>query len=188
MKQGAAKGHHPKHTGTAKHVHHAHPKHHPKAQKKAAQHHHAKGKQQPVHTVAHHHKGAKPKKQGLALGDAVACCSAEALAASLRLTGWAVSDADVLALYRHTADGPDVFTSIPETLEAAYRWGLAGVQPVGWAPVDFDDPAAQLLGVDLPGPHAVCADGGWWLSWGGCWLPSAWPTAVVEECWAVTWP
>ena len=94
---------------------------------------------------------------------------------------------DVLALYRHTADGPDVFTSIPETLEAAYRWGLAGVQPVSFGPVDFDDPAAQLLGVDLPGPHAVCADGGWWFSWGDLWPPSAFPGAVVEEAWAVQW-
>src|SRR6185312_13645765 len=42
---------------------------------------------------------AHPKRQ-LALGDGVACCAAEALAASLRLAGWPVTDDDVLALYR----------------------------------------------------------------------------------------
>ena len=53
-------------------------------------------------------KKAKPKKavRQLALAGGVACCSAEALAASLRLTGHPVSDADVLTLYRRTADGP----------------------------------------------------------------------------------
>ena len=187
MKQGAAKGHTAKHAGGNKHVHHHHAKHHPKKQKKAATHHHAHHHQK-VHTVAKGHKGAKPGKQGLALGQAVACCSAEAVAASLRLTGRAVSAWDVLALYRHTADGPDVFTSIPETLEAAYAYGLAGVRPVSFGPVGLDDPAARILGVDLPGPHAVCAGGGQWWSWGERWCPCCFPDAVLEEAWAVTWP
>src|SRR5258708_22438339 len=72
----------------------------------------------------------KPVKRKQALGEAVACCAAEALAASLRLAGWRVSDADVLALYERTAGGPDAGASISETLEAAQRFGLAAVRPL----------------------------------------------------------
>jgi hypothetical protein len=65
----------------------------------------------------------------------VACCSAEALAASLRLTGRPVSDEDVLALYWHTARDEDAGASILATLEAAGEFGLAGVRPVSFGPV-----------------------------------------------------
>jgi hypothetical protein len=41
-----------------------------------------------------------------------------------------------------------------------------------------------ILGIDLPGPHAVLsAPEGWW-SWGE--LTEPW-TATVEEAWAVSW-
>jgi len=71
----------------------------------------------------------KPVKRKLALGEAVACCSAEALAASLRLTGRRVTDRDVLALYERTADSPDTGASIAATLEAASAHGLGGIRP-----------------------------------------------------------
>jgi hypothetical protein len=74
---------------------------------------------------------AHPRRQ-LALGSAVACCSAEALAASLRLSGHAVSDADVLALYWHTARDEHAGASIVATLEAAGEFGLAGVRPASF--------------------------------------------------------
>src|SRR5215813_10648890 len=162
---GHGKGHTPKHSGTHKHVQ-GQGKHHPQHQHKAATHHHAKqGHKQPVHTVAKGQKGHKPR--GLALGEAVACCTAEALAASLRLTGRPVSDADVLALYQHTADTPDVGASILVTLVAASRWGLAGVCPSAYDRVPADDPRATILGLELPGPHAVAVDDcGCWWSWG----------------------
>jgi len=88
----------------------------------------------PHSTAKHHpHKGSKKHaKRGLALGDMVACCAAEALAASLRLAGQPVSDDDVLALYFYTASGPDDGASILETLEAAQEFGLAGVRPVSY--------------------------------------------------------
>ena len=70
-----------------------------------------------------------PAKRKLALGEAVACCAAEALAASLRLTGWPVSDRDVLALYELTAGDEDEGATIEATLEAAAEHGLAGVRP-----------------------------------------------------------
>jgi hypothetical protein len=44
-----------------------------------------------------------------------------------------------------------------------------------------------LLGVDLPGPHAVVAVPGGWLSWGQVWPVAEFPDAVVEEAWEVTW-
>jgi len=192
----------------------------------------------------------KPVKRKLALGESVACCSAEALAASLRLTGRRVSDADVLTLYERTADGPDAGASIVATLEAASACGLAGVrpsgiherdvlcggvagthvgvqhepelhvlqigeldllddctvalldrhEPFGVAALDGDgghvgwgDPALifvhpLILGLDLPeGPHAVLDDGNCWWSWGEPYDPAAFPGAVIEEAWAVTW-
>jgi hypothetical protein len=116
-----------------------------------------------------------------------------------------VSDADVLALYRRTADSPDAAASIWATLEAAYRWGLAAVRPVEFRPVlaleevvPHDDSLfpqratgafGLILGLELPeGPHSVLADGGQWFSWGDCWPLSAFGDAVVEEAWAVLWP
>ena len=82
---------------------------------------------QPARKAGHAKKARKIR--GLSAGD-VQCCAAEALAASLRLAGGAVSDADVLALYWHTADGPDAGASILATLEAAAEHGLGGVRPV----------------------------------------------------------
>lgn len=94
---------------------------------------------------------AHPRRQ-LALGSAVACCSAEALAASLRLTGHAVSDADVLALYWHTARDEHAGASIVATLEAAAEYGLAGVRPVSfgsaWPGVVGRDAVLQQVPAD----------------------------------------
>jgi hypothetical protein len=138
---------------------------------------------------------AAPVKRQLALGDGVACCAAEAVAASLRLSGRTVSDADVLELYRRTASDPDTGATILATLEAACEFGLAGWRPNAWsqagAPIAqclFDlGPRPLILGVDLPGPHAVLDDGSGWWSWGELYDPAEWPDAVIEEAWALTW-
>lgn len=136
------------------------------------------------------HKTAGTKKhvhRGLALGD-VSCCAADALAWSLRLAGWPVDSDDVLALYKLTADSPDAGATILATLDAAHVFGLAGVQPVSFEAVtDLDDPRSLLLGVDLPGRHTVFSNGGW-ISWGRWFPPGAFPDAVIEEAWVVTWP
>lgn len=136
-----------------------------------------------------------PRRQ-LALGGGVACCSAEALAASLRLTGVPVSDEDVLALYWRTADDEDAGASILATLEVAAEFGLAGVRPASFAAmgsdaglrsrhlVDTPHDRALILGVDLPGPHAVLATPDGWHSWGDLYDP--W-TDDIEEAWEVTW-
>lgn len=140
---------------------------------------------------------AAPKKRQLALGDGVACCAAEALAASLRLSGRRVSDADVLALYRRTAGDPDTGASIVATLGGAAEFGLRGVRLSSFEPrpcpfVNAGGPpgadgAALILGIDLPGSHAVLATPDGWWSWGELYDPACWPDAVIEEAWAVTW-
>jgi hypothetical protein len=128
-----------------------------------------------------------PRRQ-LALDEGVACCAAEALAASLRLTGWRVGGEDVVDLYLHTTGDLDRGAHIAATFDAAAEFGLAGVRPVRFAPVDLDDPAAVILGLSLPGPHAVLDTGTAWLTWGQPWPAWAFPDAVTEEAWEVTWP
>jgi hypothetical protein len=146
--------------------------------------------------------GAHPRRQ-LALGDGVACCSAEALAASLRLAGWPVTDADVLALYRLTARDDDAGASILATLEAAAEYGLAGWRPVFeevmpygpehcWCSTESGQlhrvtRAGLVYGVDLPGPHAVLDTGSEWITWGQAWPARAFPDAVIEEAWTIEW-
>jgi hypothetical protein len=113
-----------KHAGTAKHS--STGKHTPSATKAGKAH------KQVARRTAAQVKAAHLR--GFTAG--VSCCAAEAVAASLRLAGRPVSPADVLALYRCTADSPDAGASIVATLEAALAFGLAGVRPVEFDPVD----------------------------------------------------
>jgi hypothetical protein len=158
--------------------------------------------------------------------DDVACCSALALATSLRLAGRTVGADDVMALYELTAADDDAGATILATLEAAAEHGLGNLRPTGFrelagvgaqsrlvlkprpaaetqtrqltarplgmqlsASAGPQPPAspALILGLDLPGPHAVLAVGDTWWSWGRPWHRSAFPHAVIEETWAVTW-
>jgi hypothetical protein len=134
---------------------------------------------------AKHHPHRK-----LALAEGVACCSAEALAASLRLSGWPVTDSDVLELYLRTARDLDAGAPILATLEAAAEYGLGGIRPVSWSPADFMPGIMPglILGLDLPGPHAVLDTGSEWITWGQAWPAAAFPDAVIEEAWEVAWP
>ena len=49
-------------------------------------------------------------------------------------------------------------------------------------------PSSLILGLELPGPHAVCQQDGQWWTWGEPYDPCCFPDAVIEEAWAVTWP
>jgi hypothetical protein len=89
----------------------------------------------PVPSPQHH------RKRGLALGEAVPCCSAEALAASLRLAGWPVGEADVLALHEAAGGSRDAGVSIEAALETAARVGLAGCRPRSFEPFDIEEVA-----------------------------------------------
>jgi hypothetical protein len=151
----------------------------PKAKHKAT----ATAKHKPAATAKH-----GGTKRGLALADGVACCAAEALAASLRLAGHQVDDFQVLALFQATGADPDEGATLLATLEAAARHGLAGVRLAGFRPAP---PAAAgvLLGVQLPaGPHTVTLDpeGRVW-SWGRLHALEELGAGPAEEAWAVSW-
>lgn len=179
MKKKAAKGTTRKHAGTAKHqgTSKHHPTHHKPAPKAAG----GGGHQT---AVAKHPTHAKART--LSPGD-VGCCSAEALAASLRLAGWPVGDDDVLALYRATVGASDAGASILATLEAAAVHGLAGIKPVSFAPTRSLG-RGVIVGTTLEEPHAVTIDGDGVWTWGE-WHPSGCGyLADAEEAWSVVWP
>jgi hypothetical protein len=175
---GGGKGHTHKHAGTHKHHAHGH-KHHPA---KPPVHGHG-GTGQHVHVKAKHHKHAR----GLTPGD-VACCAAEALAASLRLADWPVGAEDVLALHGLTADATGAGATMLATLEAASEFGLAGRRPRSFGLASLLAPGV-ILGLALPaGRHFVTDDGESWWSWGEPCCPCCeFPDAVIEEAWEVAW-
>lgn len=179
MKAAKTRARNRKHAGTGKHA--SKVKHTPTASKKGAT-----AARASVKRVALSASAAKARAWSPSV--AYGCCTVDALAASLRLAGWPVGDADVLALYELAADGPDSGTSIWAALDGAYKHGLAGVRPLGYDLADPEEPGVLLLGVDLPGAHTVCAEPAGWWSWGELWQPAAFPDAVIEEAWRVVWP
>lgn len=168
-----------KHSGTSKHR----PAHQPlTAHQKHLAH------LQHIHAKAKHPTHAKARALALDAGD-VGCCTAEALAASLRCQGLSVPDDAVLDLFRAAGGDEDAGLPILATLEAAAGYGLAGFRPrFEPVPLTADIRRPLLLGLELPGPHAVVATPDGWWSWGELYCPwCEWPDAVIEEAWAVTW-
>lgn len=118
---------------------------------------------------------AHKKPRQLSPGSDVACCTAEAVGT---LLGW---DRDqVLDLYWRTASDPDSGATILDTLLAA---GYS--RPVPHA-APHDTGSALILGVELPGPHAIAVtpDGTWW-SWGEPFNARDWPELIIEEAWCL---
>ena len=120
-------------------------------------------------------KKAAAKPRSLSPGD-VGCCAAEAVAAYLRLAGVPFGDADMLDLFRRAGAHPDRGVPLEDVLFAS---GLP------FTPADPDQSGDLILGVDLPGPHAVLATADGWWSWGELYCPCEFPDAVIEEAWAV---
>jgi hypothetical protein len=159
----------------------------------------------PVHAVGK--PATQPKPRGFAVGDLLPVCAFEAVAQSLRLAGQLVDDDEVAGLWE-LAGSPSLGASVAAALDAASLHGLAGFRPSGRrfhpaadsiglpvvdeqaaAPGHLDDflaghAHALILGVDVPGPHAVLATADGWWSWGELWSP--WPCRI-EEAWAVSW-
>ena len=162
-------------TASRKHKAAAKKKHQPTAHAKHLQH------------VAHEeHIGKAP----LLVGD-VACCSAEALAASLRASGATVADEDVLSLYWRTARDPDSGASLLATLRAASEFGLAGHRPRWFRPfTSLDAEPGRLIHTELPGgPHSLYIDpagrGVW--SWGDIYDVRDLKAGPPLEVWVVAW-
>ena len=217
-KKKAAKGkaakvkaaHTPAHPGHHHPAHHPahHGAHHPAGGKPGGAAgggsvHGGKGKPPAKRVQSAHRAAAAHKRRALALPGDVACCAAEAVAASLVLVNPALSSAvdavAVLELHRAAGGDDDAGASILAVLQAAGKHGLAGASLLDaltcadteaglcfcWSQ---DWPTPVLLGLELPeGPHAVLATADGWWSWGGLYDPAAFPGAVVEEAWAVTW-
>lgn len=176
-------GHTSKHAGGTKHAGSA--KHKPTQAQLAAR----KKFQQAGAHAAHLHAVAKhaghPVPAKWSPGD-VACCAIEALAASLRMAGHRVDDADVLDLYGRVTGDPDAGMTIETALEAAAGYGLAGVRLLGATPARrLGD--GVVLGVDLAQRHALTLDGHGVWSWGD-WHPASCSLlAAADEAWALQW-
>jgi hypothetical protein len=121
---------------------------------------------------------AAAKARSLSPGD-VGCCTAEAVAACLRLQGVPFTDADILSLFWRAGSHPDRGIPLADMLHAS---GLMFSQ------ADLDAGGDLILGLDLPGPHAVLATADGWWSWGELHCPCEFPDAVIEEAWAVSVP
>lgn len=126
---------------------------------------------------------ARGKKRKLT-PDGVACCTIEALAASLRLQGGLVTGEDVLALYWRLAATPDEGVWVHDALAEAAWAGFAGYRP------HFRRTGIVVPGVILSydswwglAPHAVTACEQGVISWRELYdLPEP-----PDEAWAVEW-
>ena len=118
-------------------------------------------------------KAKKAKKRGLTPG------------------GWDSCVADALGcgpeVFLAAGGDPDGGAWIEALLEEMAGQGLI----VGYAAADLGGITnicnPLVLGVDLPGPHAVYATADGWWSWGQLWQPSGFPDVIIEEAWTVNW-
>lgn len=141
----------------------------------------AKGHHHKVKHIKRHSKVAKWSP-----GLDVACCAAEALAASARLAGHQVTDGDVLALYWRTAAHEDQGATLWETIEAAGAYGIGAAQLTGARPATLLG-TGVVLGVDLQERHALTLDGHGVWTWGE-WRPAPCTLlAAADEAWDLTW-
>lgn len=182
----AAKGHTSKHAGSAKH--HVSAKHKPSQAQLAAlaRARAASAKSRHAHAVARHAAHPKPKTAKWSPNLDVACCAAEAVGASLRLTGRTVSDQDVLDLYWRTTDDPEAGATLWATFEAAAVYGIGGVQLLDVRPAALAE-TGVILGVDLAQRHAMTVDGHGVWTWGDWRAASCGLLAAADEAWVITW-
>lgn len=142
----------------------------------------ARGVQHQNVVRAKHGKPPLPHRKPKLSPYEISACSAEAVAASLRLAGGYVSAEDMVGLYWAVASGPDDGADIEAVLLAARR-GLAG-----WFP-EFSRglrPGSILVYQNWRGldAHAVALHpAGGVVSWGELLQPPACP----DEAWQVNW-
>lgn len=206
MKKTEAAGHTTKHAKAKKTKHETTKKHHTTV-------HHKKPEASGHHVTVKAKHSTHAKARSLSPGD-VGCCTIEALAMLLRLQGFKVSGDDVLDLHWLAGGDADEGLPIAAGLGAAWRFGLGGARPARWREMDgaahrwtaagepgyparlrldhrpddhLGDRDLLILGLELPGPHAVLATPDGWWSWGEPFSLADWPGAVIEEAWAVEW-
>lgn len=182
----AAGGTTSKHAGSTKHA--GSKKHKPSAAQAAAI---KKWQQAGAHAKKHTHTAvAKNATHAKAttwtpMAD-VSCCALEALAASARLAGGIVADADILDLYWRVTDDPDAGMTLERAIEAAADRGLGDARLLDARPVSLLADGV-VVAVDLAERHALTLDGHGAWSWGG-WRPvSCGLLAGVDEAWALDW-
>jgi hypothetical protein len=119
-------------------------------------------------------------------------CAAVAVANSLLMaTGWRASDEDVLALYLAASGGMDAGASVLATLEAAGEYGLAGVFPARFDPLDEGEPLDDGVIVELVlrEPHAAVLSGDSVITWGReVPVTADFLSGQVTGAWRVEWP
>lgn len=142
--------------------------------------------QKAIKKILAHNHGHLPAR--LSPGD-IACCAAEAAAASLRLHGVTVDPEDMLSLYWAVADGPHDGADIGDILHAARHHGLAGWHP-DYTPLGEWQPQPGMIlvyrnweGADTHA--ATIAPDGTLISWG----EPGWdvPDEPPDQVWAVNW-
>jgi hypothetical protein len=130
-------------------------------------------------------------KRALALNNDLGCCVAEAVSASIRLSGFPAIDENILNLFWRAGGDPDSGIAIPDMLMTTSESELVSCQLGKLIPLDPDatDPMISniILGLNLPSPHAVFATPDGWWSWGSLFSPYDFPDAVIEEAWEISW-
>lgn len=163
-------------------------------------------------TRAANKKKAAAAARSLEPGMSFDGCVITAVAARLHLAGLAPRYGDLIAAFRAAGGRPRGGVPIPAMLlQLGERGIIAGFAPVDIEPEALDEPGL-ILGVSLPGPHAVVtvpallpalipfsrSVTAWsrrpavtlgsarWLSWGTTWDPATgFPDAITEEAWRI---
>lgn len=145
-------------------------------------------KQKPAKAAAHTVKKAKGRTATRALSSDLGCCVAEAVSTSLRLSGFPVTEQDIISLFWQAGGDQDEGVTIPDMIMTVSESGIVSCQ---LEKLDLDaidlETSDVILGLNLPSPHAVLATPDGWWSWGGLFSPCEFPDAIIEEAWSVSW-
>lgn len=148
-------------------------------------------------TRARRKAAAAKNARALTPGAAFDGCVITAVVGRLAMDGQHARLSDLFAAFRGAGGREEGGVAIEAMLSGlAVRGVIAGYRAVPLEPELLEAPGL-ILGVQLPGPHAVVTVPGpqqglgfaRWLSWGHVFDPGAeWPDAAVEEAWELWLP
>lgn len=120
----------------------------------------------------------------------VCLCTAQALVASLRLSGWPAGEDDALEFYFRLTDDPERGIHVEEALGEAMINGIAGVKPIEWSRSLFTNPGCvSVLSLPTGERHCVTSVRRGILSWNKFYPANLWtPDCVTEDIFAIRWP